>query len=126
MSTFAAGTAAVDQTNVEGLDIPDIANNNRFLRSQTITKADDGADEERASLTSLLSFKKTPSDFNYKKQDIDRMARDPAFAQMMFENWDKYTTEKVISKVEKKNGNILLEYLNRHSHALRDGTFHAN
>ncbi|GMF65186.1 unnamed protein product [Phytophthora lilii] len=124
ISIIAVGeAAATNQTESVKMEISDLANNKRILRSQTITKADDGADEERGPIQKLLRYIKSPNDF--AKEDIMRMENDSVFAKMMFEKWDKHSVEKVISKVGKRNGNLLLQYLNR-PRGRRDGTIKAD
>ncbi|KAL4117127.1 hypothetical protein PRIC2_012575 [Phytophthora ramorum] len=91
-------------------------NGYRFLRSYKTEEAGDATDnEDRAldlkSLKSFVRIKKTPNDFS--KKYLEQMMINPKFKKEMIEKWGKsYTQEKVISKLEKKDSAMLLDFLN--------------
>ncbi|KAG7391139.1 hypothetical protein PHYPSEUDO_005906 [Phytophthora pseudosyringae] len=99
------------------------ATTDRFLRTQQATDTTNAGveDEERASgglknLLNLAKLKKGTNDF--AKADLDKMLANPAVKLEMFGRWHKYSTNKLLAKLDmSKTDNIpyagmLLEYLN--------------
>nr|QMU24858.1 PaRXLR34 [Phytophthora agathidicida] len=97
--------------------------NSRFLRRGAATEENNGAtdDEERQwNIKNLLNSKKTLSDFS--KTTLDEMLNNPAYKHLMFDKWDQYTTNKILSTVKnEKYVAMLWEYLQAREAMVRAG-----
>ncbi|OWY93036.1 hypothetical protein PHMEG_00037712 [Phytophthora megakarya] len=98
-------------------------NSNRFLRRQESTNVDtSGTDEERVNLKALVGLDKAASDF--AKADLEHMLKSYSFMYLMFQKWDYYKTETLISRLDKtKYSPLLMKYLNIRSAELHAGVF---
>ncbi|OWY91773.1 hypothetical protein PHMEG_00039509 [Phytophthora megakarya] len=82
-----------------------------------------GVKEERLWDTkALVGLDKLAKDF--VKADLDKMLTSHSFMLSMFQKWDQYKTEKIISRLTNTKYNaLLLEYLNMRSAELHAGVF---
>ncbi|POM64019.1 Avirulence protein (Avh) [Phytophthora palmivora] len=96
-----------------------ITNNNIFLSSQ------EAANEEiRDKEIRILKYQGSVWLENFAKADLEKMSKSESFKLSKFKEWDQLNQEKIIKRLKntKYNG-ILLQYLNRRSAAISDGTF---